>query len=187
MHINLPRDLVDTSLPFYVSSPPAPRPFPWGALCFAALVFFGVGAAVAFGAVTALRSIPPSSPSQPLPPADVRYAAPAPIQPVPVAAPAPPAAVPAVIDTSEVTPSTAGESPRARAATVTSPNAAAELAIRTASKPTPSDDAEATQKPTRRANKVAKPKPPVVKPPIADIEVKAEEPEALPFVEQPYE
>ncbi len=58
LQVNLPRDLVDVSLPFYLaSSQPAPRPFPWGALSFAALIFFGVGAAVAFGAVTALRTV----------------------------------------------------------------------------------------------------------------------------------
>src|SRR5688572_1229088 len=32
LHVNLPRELVDASLPFYVSSQPASRPFPWGAL-----------------------------------------------------------------------------------------------------------------------------------------------------------
>jgi hypothetical protein len=58
LHVNLPRELIDASLPFYVSSQPTQRPFPWGALSFAALIFFGVGAAVAFGAVTALRSGP---------------------------------------------------------------------------------------------------------------------------------
>jgi hypothetical protein len=56
LHVNLPRELIDGSLPFYVSGPPASRAFPWGPLIFAALVFFGVGAAVAFGAVTALRA-----------------------------------------------------------------------------------------------------------------------------------
>jgi len=56
MRVHLPQGLTDNSLPFFVTSPPAPRPFPWGALSFAALIFFGVGAAVAFGAVTALRA-----------------------------------------------------------------------------------------------------------------------------------
>jgi len=60
LHVNLPRELVDASLPFYVSSQPVARPFPWGALSFAALIFFGVGAAVAFGAVSALRSTAPA-------------------------------------------------------------------------------------------------------------------------------
>lgn len=60
LHVNLPRELLDASLPFYVSNQSTSRPFPWGALSFAALIFFGVGAAVAFGAVTALRG-PPSA------------------------------------------------------------------------------------------------------------------------------
>jgi hypothetical protein len=55
LRVNLQQGLADNSLPFFVTSQPAPRPFPWGALSFAALIFFGVGAAVAFGAVTALR------------------------------------------------------------------------------------------------------------------------------------
>jgi serine/threonine protein kinase len=62
LQVNLPRDLVDVALPYYVSSKPPPRPFPWGALSFAALIFFGVGAAVAFGAVTALRTVPARAP-----------------------------------------------------------------------------------------------------------------------------
>jgi hypothetical protein len=56
LQVNLQREVVDGTVPFFVTSPPAPRPFPWGALSFAALIFFGVGAAVAFGAVTALRT-----------------------------------------------------------------------------------------------------------------------------------
>ncbi|HEU4582262.1 MAG TPA: hypothetical protein VFS67_28595 [Polyangiaceae bacterium] len=56
LRMNLQRELVDNSLPFFVASQPAARPFPWGALSFAALIFFGVGAAVAFGAVSALRA-----------------------------------------------------------------------------------------------------------------------------------
>lgn len=89
LHVNLPRELMDASLPLYVSSQPAPqRPFPWGALSFAALIFFGVGAAVAFGAVTALRSGPvtarePAAATAELP----RAAAPAAPLPAPVVAP----------------------------------------------------------------------------------------------------
>jgi hypothetical protein len=56
LRMNLQRELVDNSLPFFVAGQPAARPFPWGALSFAALIFFGVGAAVAFGAVSALRA-----------------------------------------------------------------------------------------------------------------------------------
>jgi hypothetical protein len=56
LRMNLQREVADNSLPFFVASQPAARPFPWGALSFAALIFFGVGAAVAFGAVSALRA-----------------------------------------------------------------------------------------------------------------------------------
>lgn len=62
LQVNLQREVVDGAIPFFVTSPPVPRPFPWGALSFAALIFFGVGAAVAFGAVTALRA-PRSEPT----------------------------------------------------------------------------------------------------------------------------
>lgn len=89
LHVNLPRELVDASLPFYVSSQPATRPFPWGALSFAALIFFGVGAAVAFGAVTALRS-PLGASQQPAAAAGVPAPAAAPAAAVGVAALPPP-------------------------------------------------------------------------------------------------
>src|SRR6185436_7100849 len=59
LEVNLQRELTDSSLPFFVAGQPAARPFPWGALSFAALIFFGVGAAVAFGAVSALRASRP--------------------------------------------------------------------------------------------------------------------------------
>jgi hypothetical protein len=92
LHVNLPRELMDASLPYYASSQPATRAFPWGALSFAALMFFGVGAAVAFGAVTALRS-PPTAvrDNAPLP----GVPAPVAVAPGPVAAPLPPAPPPA--------------------------------------------------------------------------------------------
>jgi hypothetical protein len=91
LHVNLPRELIDASLPFYVSSQPTQRPFPWGALSFAALIFFGVGAAVAFGAVTALRAGPVAD-REVAPPTTTREiaraAAPAPEpNPTPIAAP----------------------------------------------------------------------------------------------------
>jgi hypothetical protein len=56
LRVSLPPDLVDSSLPYYLSTQAPQKPFPWGALSFAAIVFFGVGAAVALGAVSALRS-----------------------------------------------------------------------------------------------------------------------------------
>jgi Protein tyrosine and serine/threonine kinase len=90
LHVNLPRELVDASLPFYVSSQPASRPFPWGALSFAALIFFGVGAAVAFGAVTALRS-PAAASHEPV------RASSAPAEPPPSAPPAAPSAAAAPV------------------------------------------------------------------------------------------
>lgn len=90
LHVNLPRELIDASLPFYASTTSAPRPFPWGALSFAALMFFGVGAAVAFGAVTALRG-PPASEHPPLVlPREAVVAAPAPPPAPPPAPVAPP-------------------------------------------------------------------------------------------------
>jgi hypothetical protein len=94
LHVNLPRELIDASMPFYVSSQPAQRPFPWGALSFAALIFFGVGAAVAFGAVTALRSNPVATHDTAPPPPSVELARAA--TPAPPLALAPAAAQPPV-------------------------------------------------------------------------------------------
>jgi len=100
LRMNLQRELVDSSLPFFVASQPAARPFPWGALSFAALIFFGVGAAVAFGAVSALRAsrsdvvVHERSIVEPAPSAaDLARMAPAPVAaPQPSLAPAPAAA-----------------------------------------------------------------------------------------------
>ena len=86
LHVNLPRELIDASLPYYLPTPSVPRPFPWGALSFSALIFFGVGAAVAFGAVTALRA-----------PVQIERA------PAATEAPAPPPAVPAPAASSTAT------------------------------------------------------------------------------------
>jgi hypothetical protein len=115
LHVNLPRELIDASLPFYVSSQPASRAFPWGALSFAALIFFGVGAAVAFGAVTALRT-PSNPPNESAPPA-APIAAPslpssvAPISTAvpekPVPAPEPPPVAEAAIPAAPAPPATA--------------------------------------------------------------------------------
>jgi hypothetical protein len=56
LRVNLQRELADGKLPFLLTPPPARRPLPWGAIGIAAVLFFGVGAAVAFGAVAALRA-----------------------------------------------------------------------------------------------------------------------------------
>jgi hypothetical protein len=121
LHVNLPRELLDASLPFYVSSQPASRAFPWGALSFAALIFFGVGAAVAFGAVTALRT-PSNAQTE-----GTRAAA-------PIAAPSPPSsAPPPVAATPEAPPPTPTPSPVVQEAVVTNP---APVAATTATPPT---------------------------------------------------
>lgn len=165
LHVNLPRELVDASLPFYVSSQPAPRPFPWGALSFAALIFFGVGAAVAFGAVTALRAPAAASheavraPSASVEPA----ASPAPLPPAPN--PAAPAASVAAAPTAAV----ASAVPAAPAAPV-APAVAVPTAVTSSATPGASPIAEpeasgatksgdATHKPARRP-RPAKPRRP---------------------------
>jgi hypothetical protein len=125
LHVNLPRELIDASLPFYAPATSAPRPFPWGALSFAALIFFGVGAAVAFGAVTALRGPAASERLAPAVPQAAVVAAPAPQAPPPsAAAPAVSAAPSAVAPTpSEPTPPapaiTPSATPAAASGTVT--------------------------------------------------------------------
>jgi hypothetical protein len=148
LHVNLPRDLIDTSLPFYVSSQAPPRPFPWGALSFAALIFFGVGAAVAFGAVTALRTFPSA------------VLTPAPGAPA-VAVPAAPSARPA-----ESVPSASESTPAQPALPDSVPTAALpqitpELAP-IDSKPPPTAAAAPPRKPSRRASKPARAKHPAV-------------------------
>ncbi len=198
LHFNLPRDLVDASLPFYVSSQPAPRPFPWGALSFAALIFFGVGAAVAFGAVTALRTVshPPTAPT------------PAELRPSPANAAPPPLPQPVVQTVQDAV----GASLPTPAAT---PNAGAVVAGQAIEAQPPKEAARTTEtlagtasehKPLRRAIKPPKPKrsapkapppestPPTVleaEPPADSMTETKEEPqpdstEDLPFIEQPY-
>jgi hypothetical protein len=145
LHVNLPRDLIDTSLPFYVSSQAPPRPFPWGALSFAALIFFGVGAAVAFGAVTALRTLPSavlsSAPEAP---------------PVAVRAPAPPARLaelpPPVAASASPQLALPGTEPTAPLPTNTPEPVASESKPAAAAAPAP------VRKPSRRATRPARPK-----------------------------
>lgn len=215
LHVNLPRELVDASLPFYVSSQPASRPFPWGALSFAALIFFGVGAAVAFGAVTALRA--PAAANH-----ESARAASAPAAPSPSPTPAPSAASVAAAPAAPVgdspPPAPAGSAPVAAAAIDPAPPSATPLAAPTEATATPK---EPPHKPARRP-RPAKPRRPKLElapvrqeaiaapiEPAAEIirEEPADEPsgttpqvdateesaptaptppEPLPFVEQPY-
>jgi len=204
LHVNLPRDLVDTSLPFYVSSQPAARAFPWGALSFAALIFFGVGAAVAFGAVTALRTVPRLAPEATLERAAPERRAPAAAveaqgvqtaQPSLVAA-APPAAVPipAAQPTLEATP--APVPPPATLAAVPTKDAVPPPASAT------KDELERQRRAVRHVAKPAKPKRLAPKPtvpaatappgsattsaPTPPVDTAQPPDEGLPFVEQPY-
>ena len=177
LQVNLPRDLVDVSLPFYLaSSRPAPRPFPWGALSFAALIFFGVGAAVAFGAVTALRTVSTVAPA-PLPqlaPAQAAAAASAEAvgssESSRIAPQLPPANTTPPVDP-------ASRSPAATAASDGAPSSAKATASGGGNQPS-----------ARRPNKSSKPKPnrAAVKPAAPEETAKADPAESLPFVEQPY-
>jgi hypothetical protein len=183
LHVNLPRDLVDASLPFYLSSQPASRPFPWGSLTFAALMFFGVGAAVAFAAVTVLRTNSEIAKSS----------APAPAKVVPQqpAAKATSPTTPLAPVTSTPAPS---ESDSVKAeATPAGTSTAEESGQLDVVKSTPSV-APAPARQGRRANKAAKAKAAAPKPELVAPESKGTEAESsaadpaagLPFVEQPY-
>jgi len=179
LRVNLQRDLADGSLPFFVASQPPARPFPWGALSFAALIFFGVGAAVAFGAVSALRAArsdvvvrertvleaPATTPSE----SAVRNPAPAVTTPAPT-----PSVPPAAATPREQSPAPAPAASRASA----TPNKAAETR------------AEPVRKPARRVA-VSKPKPrpmPVRSSSPEEPPKDAAKPEleSLPFTSQPY-
>ena len=173
--MNLQRELVDNSLPFFVASQPAARPFPWGALSFAALIFFGVGAAVAFGAVSALRAsrsdvvVHERSIVEPAPsPADLSRIAPAPM-PQPSLAPAPAAPVTA-------------RAPSLPAQSQPGPGKASETRSEPARKPAP----------PRRASSRPKPRPvPVRTTSSEERSQDAKDPakqelENLPFTSQPY-
>lgn len=195
LQVNLPRDLIDTSLPFYVPSQPAPRPFPWGALSFAALMFFGVGAAVAFGAVTAFRTHAPA------PQIGSSVSAPAPMP-----APALPHADPAPRLEAPVLPSGLGPAPGSAPSAITAARAPAQPTAVTGVEPTPPAIEDLVEKPKasappaskpRRAPKAARaPKPKSEAKPEAKTEGEVVEaapaPEApapgdnLPFVQQPY-
>jgi len=175
LRMNLQRELVDNSLPFFVASQPAARPFPWGALSFAALIFFGVGAAVAFGAVSALRAsrsdvvVHERSIVEPAPsPADLSRIAPAPM-PQPSLAPAPAAPVTA-------------RAPSLPAQSQPGPGKASETRSEPARKPAP----------PRRAPSRPKPRPvPVRTTSSEERSQDAKDPakqelENLPFTSQPY-
>jgi hypothetical protein len=208
LHVNLPRELVDTALPLYPSSDRPPRPFPWGALSFAALVFFGVGAAVAFGAVTALRTMPREA-REPSPERPALEAQPS----APSRTPAPAAEAPPIAASSPALPELTAPAPSTLAPTLSIPPTAAPVAAL----PRPDTDgdtaatavqsaveAESREQPprraARRAPKPAKPKHVAPKPlPAAELvsappaepaqpepEPVAPPDEGLPFVEQPY-
>jgi hypothetical protein len=174
LRVSLQRDLADGSMPFFVGSQPTARPFPWGALSFAALIFFGVGAAVAFGAVSALRASRDvvvrertvlEAPTPAVSPAEVRPVPPAPA-PVPeppvVAAPAAPVL--------------------AQPSAVVAPSKAVEART------------EPARRAARRAPKAAKPRPMPVRPASSERTKEATpgkeagptKEDALPFTSQPY-
>jgi hypothetical protein len=164
LHVNLPRELIDAGRPYYVSSQPATRVVPWGALSFAALMFFGVGAAVAFGAVTALRSAPTVvRDSAPL--ASVPAPSAVPVAPVVAAAPlpAPPPADPAApadptpVSASEPTPAPAQEA----AAPIPAPTASEPDPPKTSAAARPLDVAQKQVRRTRAKPKRPKPEPAV--------------------------
>jgi hypothetical protein len=179
LRVNLQRDLADGSLPFFAASQPPARPFPWGALSFAALIFFGVGAAVAFGAVSALRAsrsdVVVRERTVLEAPATSRESAvynPAPV----VTAPAPVPSVPPAAGTM------AREQSPAATAAASQPNATPSRAAETRAEP--------VRKPVRRvAVSRPKPRPMPVRSSTAEDQPKdatKQELENLPFTSQPY-
>lgn len=205
LQIDLPRHLIGASLPALNTAARAKRPFPWAALGLAAVVFFGVGAAMAFGAVTALR------------PAAWRQVAAAPEvspAPPPVSAPARPAAPSAPPSASAAPapePRPAASAAVARAPSAPPPAASSKVADLEPPPRTPASSVEPTaaprkpapetprRRPARRLARTAKPKPlakaaattqaPAATPATAPAEEAAAAPaptEPLPFVEQPY-
>lgn len=188
LHVNLPRDLVDASLPFYVSSQPAPRPFPWGPLTLAALMFFAVGAAVAFGAVTALRASSGSARSVPGPantvsaPRAAAAPSPAPLPPT-ISAPASDEVAAGSAVEAEAPPddTSAGEPPRELDEVKLDEVKLDEV------KPTSARQRRRASKAARAKATAPKPDMTAPKPEVADPESKVTEPaQSLPFVEQPY-
>ena len=182
LRMNLQRDLAESSLPFFVASQPSARPFPWGALSFAALIFFGVGAAVAFGAVSALRASRSDvvvrertvleTPSPPLVEAPGRGA---PALPPPAPSPALTAPLPVTAPV-----------PRAVSAEGTPPSAIPSKVAEA--------HAETVRKPPRRAVSKPKPRPMPIRSSTPEERPKDERPkeapkpelETLPFTSQPY-
>jgi hypothetical protein len=182
LHVNLPRDLIDASLPFYVPSQAAPRPFPWGALSFAALMFFGVGAAVAFGAVTAFRNVSPAAPLASSAPAPAPLAAePTPRLELPAVAtgPAPATRAVATVAPAPAQPVATGTEPLAPAAEpfVATPKASTAPAPKPRRAPKPARVA----KPKAEASPEAKPEGEAAPAPEAPAAA-----DNLPFVQQPY-
>lgn len=178
LRVSLQRELSDGAMPFFMGSQPVARPFPWGALSFAALIFFGVGAAVAFGAVSALRASRTdlvvrerTVVEAPAPAASAALAPPAPTPPAPTVAP-PVAAAPAVEPPATLAPS--------------------------APAPARAQPSAPTSKPSRRAaprrsSRAAKPRPMPVRSASEERpkderpkEAEAPKPDALPFTSQPY-
>ncbi len=186
LRVSLQRDLADGALPFFVPSQPAARPFPWGALSFAALIFFGVGAAVAFGAVSALRAsrtdvvVRERTVLEAAAPASESVVRPAAPTPTPSAAPVPSAA-PSADPTSLPQPPTV--TPSAAVPAVTKPSAPARSkAAETRSEP-------ARKAAPRRAPRPAKVRPTPVRPTNEERRPKeADGPrqDALPYTSQPY-
>lgn len=177
LRMNLQRELVDNSLPFFVASQPVARPFPWGALSFAALIFFGVGAAVAFGAVSALRasrsdvvvherSIVEPAPSK----ADFPRAAPAPLAaPEPSLVPAPAAPVTARAPSPPApSPAASNQAPEGRSEPARKPSPPRRVVSKPRPRPVPvrSSSPEERQKDAKDSSK--------------------QELETLPFTNQPY-
>lgn len=176
LQLNLQRDLGDSSLPFFVSGQPAARPFPWGALSFAALIFFGVGAAVAFGAVSALRASRSDSIARERTVLEA---------PSPSFADAPGRSAPAAV-------APPGPSPLVAAPV---PVPAPERTVSRGTTPPPLAEARAepVRKPQRRAVSRPKPRPMPVRsnseerPPDArPRDAEKQELESLPFTSQPY-
>lgn len=187
LRVSLQGDLGGGAMPFFMGSQPASRPFPWGALSFAALIFFGVGAAVAFGAVSALRAsrtdvvvrertvleapVPAASPA----PAAAVAPVPAPVVAAPVAPPAaaPPAAPPQIV-AAPIAPTP----PRARDSAPAAHGKRAEPARRAAPRRAPKP---AKQRPMPvRSTSEERPKEERAK------EADASKQDALPFTSQPY-
>jgi hypothetical protein len=173
LRVSLPPDLVDSSLPYYLSSHAPPKPFPWGMLSFAAIIFFGVGAAVAFGAVTAMRATQPAAAVGPTasvtasPPTLAVVAEPPPV----VDPPAPASGAPASVETT----ASAGETRETEEPEEAEEANRAETASRTSSARKKKARARATE-PRRSAPRRTEPRTP------------AEEPagSSLPFTTQPY-